>query len=130
MIGWDDLRDLTTVSSRDDVQLLLETTRPGDSINRLRNWAGQVWTFAHRISEGDLIVLPLKGRSAIAVGRVTGPYAYRPDLPDSAHHTRPVKWLRDDLPRSAFDQDLLYSLGAALTVCQIKRNNAEARVVA
>ncbi|MGD9676010.1 MAG: restriction endonuclease, partial [Candidatus Bipolaricaulia bacterium] len=34
------------------------------------------------------------------------------------------------VPRSAFGQDLLYSFGAFMTVCQISRNDAEARVAA
>jgi restriction system protein len=32
------------------------------------------------------------------------------------------------VPRSNFDQDILYSFGAFLTICQIKRNDAEKRV--
>ena len=34
------------------------------------------------------------------------------------------------MPRSDFGQDLLYSLGAFMTVCRIKRNNAEDRIKA
>jgi len=33
-----------------------------------------------------------------------------------------------DIPKTAFQQDLLYSFGAFMTVCQISRNNAEERV--
>lgn len=32
------------------------------------------------------------------------------------------------MPRSSFDQDLRYSLGAFMTVCRMARNDAEARV--
>jgi restriction system protein len=39
-----------------------------------------------------------------------------------------VKWLNTDVPRTALDQDLLYSLGAFMTVCEIKRNDAEKRI--
>ena len=128
VIGWDELPDLSGVSSREDVEHLLARVHPDDNPNRLRNWAAQIWMFVGRIRSGDLIVLPLKHRSAIAVGRVTGSYEYRPENPPGARHVRPVEWIRDDLPRTAFDQDLLYSLGAFLTVCQIKRNNAEERI--
>jgi restriction system protein len=41
-----------------------------------------------------------------------------------------VKWLHTDLPRTAFEQDLLYSFGAFITVCQVRRNNVERRVEA
>jgi restriction system protein len=76
----------------------------------------------------DLAVLPLKTRSAIAIGKVAGPYQYTTDLGDGVRHVRKVEWLRTDLPRTAFGQDLLYSLGAFMTVCQIERNQAEDRI--
>jgi restriction system protein len=40
-----------------------------------------------------------------------------------------VKWLKE-IARTEFDQDLLYSLGAFMTVCQIQRNQAEMRIKA
>jgi len=128
VIGWDEIPDLAGMSSRGEVLAVLQRMRPEDKASRQRNHAAQLWAFAHRIRERDLIVLPLKKRSAIAVGRVTGAYRHRPDLPSGAHHTRPVEWLHKDLPRSAFGQDLLYSMGAFLTVCQIRRNDAETRI--
>jgi restriction system protein len=39
-----------------------------------------------------------------------------------------VTWLVTDLPRIAFDRDLLYSFGASLTVSSVSRNDAERRV--
>ena len=128
LVGWDDVPDLASFGSRDDLQACLAEGRPQDTSQSHLVQANQLWRFANRIKQGDLIALPLKKRSAIAMGRVVGEYAYRTDLPDGAHHTRPVKWLREDIPRSVFGQDLLYSLGAFLTVCQIRRNNAEERL--
>jgi len=92
------------------------------------NEAGQVWTFIHRMKEGDLVILPSKFHASVAIGKVTGPYKYRTDLSDHTLHTRSVEWITTDIPRTAFDQDLLYSLGAFMTVCQIQRNNAEVRI--
>jgi restriction system protein len=43
---------------------------------------------------------------------------------------RPVRWLKSDVPRDAFRQDLLYSFGAFMTVCEISRNDAIQRVEA
>ena len=45
-------------------------------------------------------------------------------------HQRTVTWIREDVPRDAIDQDLRYSLGAFMTVCRIKLNNAEDRIKA
>lgn len=44
------------------------------------------------------------------------------------HHCINVRWIQQDIPRSNFDQDILYSLGAFITVCRIKRNDAEKRI--
>jgi len=130
VIGWDEVSDLSGVRSRDEVRGVLAVARPDDKPKSLLNQASQLWAFVGRIRQGDLVVLPLKKRSAIAIGKVTGDYTYSPDLPDGAHHTRPVKWVREDIPRSAFGQDLLYSLGAFMTVCRIRRNDAENRIAA
>jgi restriction system protein len=121
VIGWLELPDLATVDTRESLMTLLQQAYPDANPKRLLNWRGQIWAFLRTISEGDLVVLPLKGTSAVAIGQVTGSYSYRPDLPLDARHTRSVKWLRPDLPRTAISQDLLYSLGAFLTVCEIKR---------
>lgn len=125
IIGWGELPDLSNVKTREQLFELMNETYPGESPNKLNNWTGQVWAFRERMQKDDLVVLPLKTRSAIAIGQVTGPYRYEEEA-----HTRPVRWLKTDMPRSAFNQDLLYSFGAFMTVCQISRNNAEARIKA
>jgi len=121
--------DLSGASSREDVLNLLRDEYPDQKENRLRNWANQLYALAHRIAPGDLVVMPLRHSPQIAIGRVSGGYAYRTDLGD-IFHTVPVDWVITDLPRTKIGQDLLYSLGAFMTVCQVKRNNAEARIQA
>ncbi|OCA87268.1 hypothetical protein [Pseudobacillus wudalianchiensis] len=43
---------------------------------------------------------------------------------------RKVEWITKDMTRTRLDQDLLYSLGAFLTVCRIHSNETEARIPA
>ncbi len=128
VIGWDELGDISGVASYEEMIAAHQAAISDVGLNTARNWAAQAWAFLNRIQVGDLIVLPLKSRSQIAIGKVVGPYEYRRENPDGAHHVRGVEWLATDLPRSAFDQDLLYSFGAFMTVCQVSRNDAEARV--
>jgi restriction system protein len=130
VIGWQALPDLTPITTREALDQLVRATYPEFKPGKLSNHIGQVWAFRERIQVGDLVVLPLKTRSAIAIGRVAGPYSYRADLPPEAKHTRPLQWLRTDLPRDAFDQDLLFSFGSQLTICQVQRNQAEPRIAA
>jgi restriction system protein len=129
-IAWNELPDLSAVQSREAMADLYRSAHPGDSTARVANAVGQLWGFRGRIKEGDLVVLPLKTRSAIAIGRVMGPYRYRTDLDEGVLHTHSVEWIKTDLPRTTFDQDILYSFGAFMTVCQISRNNAEERIKA
>ncbi|MDT3683411.1 MAG: restriction endonuclease [Truepera sp.] len=127
-IDFRNVGDLSTAKSREDVKGMLRAAYPDDGEATVTNRAGQLWTFASRIQKDDLVALPLKSQPAIAFGRISGPYKYQPGNPPGARHTRPVTWLRTDVPRSSIDQDLLYSFGAFMTVCAIKRNNAEERI--
>lgn len=129
VIGWEDLPDLGGLPNRDALAAMLTETYPNQKPKTLSNWESQLWPFVRTIAEGDLVVLPLKTRSTVAIGRVRGCYQYRTDLADEGLHTRPVEWL-GEYPRSAFDQDLRYSFGAFMTVCRIQRNQAEERLKA
>jgi len=128
VIAWPELGDLSKIKTRDDLKEFCFKTYPNEKPNTVLNWIAQLWNFRETIQKGELVVLPLKTRSAIAVGIVEGDYEYRPDYPEQAQHTRKVKWLRDDIPRNSFDQDLLYSFGAFLTVGRVRRNKAEERI--
>lgn len=130
LIGWEELPDLAGIGSREELEELVRATYPDAGKGRIANWVGQLWRFRELIEVGDLVVLPLKTRAAIAIGKITGPYLYRSDLPSDAHHTRATEWLVTDLPRSRFEQDLLYSFGAFMTVCQLQRHQAEERIKA
>ena len=128
IVRFSDIPDLTGVSDRDDVLERVRQANPGSKDNRSRNLAGQMNAFVLLMSRGDIVALPLKTRPGrIALGRVAGEYQYQ-SIDGVMRHTRQVEWLRPDVPRSDFEQDMLYSLGAFLTVCRIRRNHAERRL--
>ena len=130
IIGFSEIPDLSTASSETDISDLVRRTYTASSENRIRNLASQLIAFVLRMKVGDIVALPLKTVSGtIALGRVSGPYSFH-EIDGVMRHTRPVEWIRPDVPRSAFQQDLLYSLGAFMTVCRIQRNGAETRISA
>jgi len=94
--------------------------------HRVQN-SGQIWAFMQRMAIGDWVCVPSK-RKTIHIGEITGPYTYERSAQNPYYHFRTVKWLEVDIPRTNFDQDILNSLGAFTTVCQIKRHDAESRV--
>lgn len=127
-LTWDGLsRDLGKVPDRHALGDLLSGIYPNQAKMHRVHHTGQIWAFAHRMQPGDWVASPSK-RKTIHVGEIAGPYEFDERADDPYFHSRRIKWLALDIPRTNFDQDILYSLGAFTTICGIKRNNAEARV--
>ena len=124
-----DYPSLASAKNYDDILKLVRKTKPELGKRAAGNYAGQLWAFVVAMEAGDLIVMPQKLTSQLALGRVTGPYKFQ-KIDGIMRHTRPVEWVRSDVARSVFMQDLLYSFGAFMTVCTITRNNAIKRVLA
>jgi len=130
-VTWDGLRrNLAELEERSDLLSILGEIYPDAKRKRLYHWLGQIWPFAHEIKKGDLVVLPLKTQRSIYIGEVTGDYHFEPNGPNPFYHWRSVKWIGESIPRSHFGQDLLYTFGAFMTICRVRRNNAEARIMA
>ena len=128
-LTWGQLtHDLNQCKDRTDLNQLLEQTYPNDAAGKIRNNSGQIWSFVKRMKPGDWFALPSKHKPAINIGEITSDYRYNPHAANPYYHYREVRWIEKDIPRSNFDQDILYSLGAFMTVCQIKRNDAENRI--
>ena len=127
--GFGEVADLTEARTREQVHGAVAAAYPKDKPTAIRNFAAQMWALRDRMRKADLLNMPLKLTPQIAIGKISGDYAYLSDEPDpSRRHVRPVEWLLTDVPRSVIKQDLLYSLGAFSTICQISRNDAEARL--
>lgn len=129
--GWQEVPDLTQCSTRESVGAVLSQVFPDFSGPTLANYTGQMWALRSRISPGDLLAMPMKTTKQIALGRVTSGYQYMADEvdPDKRHVVR-VQWLVMDLPRSAVKQDLLFSLGSALSIFAPSKNHAISRLEA
>ncbi len=118
--------DLAGANDRDAILRIIEKASPETNPKRQLNFAAQLNQFANTMQIGDLAVIPLKTESRIAVGEVIGPCT----VTSEGNPMRRVRWLKPDVPRDAFRQDLLYSFGAFMTVCEITRNDALSRVEA
>lgn len=129
-LTWDELaeEDMTDILDYEGIKQLVQQKYPGEPARKLGNWSGQIWAFVVAMKIGDWIVMPLKSKPKIAIGEIKSGYEFDKSVTGGYRHYRQIEWLNTDIPRTAFDQDLLYSFGAFLTVCQIKRNDAEQRV--
>ena len=127
-LTWKDLnRDLSGLADLKAINTLLGEIFPKYTHGHRVQNSGQIWAFVHRMAPGDWVAVPSK-RKTIHIGKIVGPYGFDAAGANPYYHYRKVKWLQRDIPRTNFDQDILNSLGAFTTVCQIKRNDAEARV--
>jgi restriction system protein len=125
-IGFNMTADLSAAKDRNAVLGVIKTIFPDTTAGRQANYAAQVNQFVNTMAVGDIVVSPLKTLSKIGIGEVTGPYQRL----ENGHPARPVKWLTTDILRDAFKQDLLYSFGAIMTVCEVRRHDALKRVLA
>ncbi|NYT59324.1 restriction endonuclease [Alcaligenaceae bacterium] len=130
-LTWEGLEaNLGSLSSREELLVLLKDTYQDEKVSRLANHGGQIWAFAKAMEPGDWVVLPSKKQPVIHVGKVVSPYTHRADGPAPFFHYCEIQWFGREVPRSNFGQDLLYSFGAFMTICRIRRNNALDRVQA
>ena len=128
-VTWSNLDiDLAKAKNQETLQAKLNSLYPTEKANTVKNWTTQLWTFAHKIKVGDWVVLPMKNKAVIYIGEVTGEYCYDEKAQEPFHHWIPIKWIGEDIARQNFSQDLLFSFGAFLTICQITRNDAEKRI--
>ena len=129
LIGFSEIPSLEEARDYDAILKIVGEALPQSKPRAIGNFAGQLWAFSCAMQEGDIVVLPRKLTSQIAIGHVKGPYQYT-EVNTVLRHTRPVEWLRPDVSRATFKQDLLYSFGAFMTVCNVSRNDAVQRVEA
>jgi restriction system protein len=129
-LTWEEFdgHDLTSIPDYDGIKSLLQQVFLGESARKIGNWSGQIWAFALAMKVGDWVAVPSKKTATIAIGEILSPCTYDAAAEPLYQHSRKIRWLNTEVPRTAFDQDILYSLGSVLTICEIKRNDAERRV--
>jgi restriction system protein len=128
-LTWGDTipNDARGFTSRADVVQILRERWPNASQGKVRNHAGQIWAFLRTMKPEDLVVVPSKKTSVLHFGVIRSDAQFDPNAEPDYRHYREVNWLRD-IARSAMDKDILYSLGAIMTICEISRNDAETRI--
>jgi len=119
--------DARELASRADLTRYLREAWPNAAEGKVRNHGGQLWAFLHTMAVDDLVVVPSKKRAELHFGVIRSEALYDGAAEPDYRHYSEVKWLAD-VPRSAMDKDILYSLGAVMTICEIRRNEAEIRV--
>lgn len=98
-MGWEKFGDLSLLT-KDEFNELSELLAAQDD-EYSPGGTPQLWTFAHNIRRGDMILANKGLTQVLGVGRVTGPYRYEPDVVHG--HQLPVEWL-DYAPKTVEKQ--------------------------
>jgi restriction system protein len=122
-------RDIAQIGDYEAIKQAARAEAPDEKPKTIINGAGQINAFVHSMAKNDWVVTPFRHKPTIAVGKIISDYIFDSSGVEGFRHYRSVEWL-GEVPRSAFEQDLLYSFGAFMTICQIQRNDAENRVKA
>ena len=110
--------DLSKLSELADFYQVFDATYSDINEGARHNWARQGSQFAKRMEKGDWVAMPGKFNPVIHFGDFTGPYVFDRSGEERFKQFRPMDWFALDIPRDRFDQDILYSLGAFLTVAK------------
>lgn len=125
-LQWIELdQDLSTIADKSELRELLRRTYSTAPPGRINAYLGQIWIFVNTMQPGDWVGLPSKFKRVIHFGEITGSYEFDANQEPRLRHYRSVTWFALDILRSSMSQDILYSFGAAGTICGI---DAESRI--
>jgi len=126
--GWREVPDLSAASDRPAVEAIVSAAFANEPAGTRHSYTGQMWALRGRIQVGDLLVMPMKTTRELAIGRVTGGYRYLSEEEDpNCRHVVEVDW-KTRVSRAVIKQDLLYTLGSAISTFSPSRNGAAARL--
>ncbi|MEV4765934.1 hypothetical protein AB0J89_25255 [Micromonospora chokoriensis] len=126
-VGWSGAGDLTKTTTHADIHQRVQAAYREVERRTVENYAIQLLAFRSRMSEGDIVLYLQRTSPDVAVGRVTGPYEYRTDLPSDIRHVRPVHWSRTDIPRASVEREVL-ALPSLTTVYRINQADSVTRL--
>jgi len=97
-IGWDQLGDITSMSSEELAQAV-SAAYPDKPPQTKGLYTNMLWSFYHEMLPGDFVIAR-RGRKTLAgVGRITGPAAYTPGRNSHVEHPGFIDVAWQDQPR-------------------------------
>lgn len=117
-IGWSQLAAVAKPNmTRKELTALYQGMEPNIKSGTAISGASQVWRFINEIKPEDWVGTYSPANRTYLVGKVTGPYEYRPDwAADGMPLIRPVQWESKEIERDSLATASKNSLGSTLTV--------------
>src|ERR1700749_4433299 len=124
-IGWIGDKDLSKISTRDELYPIYRKAHPSDTSNIVvGQQVGQIARFLLDIKAGDYVITPDADTELLHVGVVDkSPSYFFADDKDGCpfRHRRRVKWLTDAFKRSSFSVPFQNTVRSSLTVFYVSQ---------
>lgn len=117
-IGWNDVGDLSSITSVEQVKTLYEKAYPGEPASKSSNAAAMIFKFRQVLGMGSRVLSYDPGTRTYLVGEVVSDYLFQPDLVRDCLHVRKVRWAAK-VSRDALKVSSRNSLGSTLTLFQV-----------
>lgn len=112
--------DFHTLKTMQEVRNLVSSEMGSNNHTSVSNWSGQLMAFYKEIQIGDYVIIPHAKSQAYTLAIITGDYVYENDSPTELHHSRSISIINAEMPKAAFSQSQIYSLGAYRTIFKAK----------
>ncbi len=120
-IGWDEIGDLSHVSTPEEIKHLVDEKYAADKKGKRNISSGQIKRFRFDFREGDYVVTYSPEKRIYMVGKIIGEYEYNTDLIENYPHIRKVKWL-GDVERDKLSVSTKNTLGAISTIFEMSES--------
>lgn len=122
-IGWEEVGDLSHVSSSEEIRDRVKEAYPHYSQGKLSISAGQIIRFRFEFKKGDHAITYNPEERIYMIGEIVGDYEYNTELTEY-HHVRRVKWL-GKIERDGLSTKTRNSLGAISTIFKVPEESAK-----
>ena len=80
VIGWKNMGDLSQYSDKEALSQAVANAYADAKPKTRQTWATQLWALSHRIQQGDIVAMPIKGKNIISFGVTV--HGVRPRITD------------------------------------------------
>lgn len=122
-IGWNDVGDLSKVSTPEEIKRIVREKYPEYKLGKLNITAGQLIKFRFKFKKGDYVVTYDPESRIYLAGEINTDYRYNPKLLEY-FHIRQVKWL-GEVSRDLLSTSTKNTLGAISTLFELSESAEE-----
>ena len=114
-IGWQEIGDVPTGASREQISQKLAEALPNESAGKRAISAGQIYRFINEFKNGDRVVTYDPSRRIYHVGKIASNARYAPGLIEEHPRVRDVHW-QGEVQRDSISTSTKNTLGAISTL--------------